>query len=98
MRGGRSPGQAIARAIRAAPAASSREGRTWTGETHPLLEGEAAASRSEPRACRQWQAAPCAGLLGGTSSDGLRSKNPNGLSQKETTSAGITGHSSGRVT
>ena len=32
-----------------------------------------------------------------TSSDGLRSKNPNGLSQKDTTSTGITGQSSGRV-
>ena len=35
--------------------------------------------------------------LGGTSSAGLRSKNPNGLSQNETMSDGITGQSSGRV-
>src|SRR6202042_3174861 len=35
--------------------------------------------------------------LGGTSNAGLRSKNPTGLSQKETVSTGITGHSSGRV-
>ena len=33
----------------------------------------------------------------GTSSAGLRSKNPNGLSQNETESAGMTGQSSGRV-
>src|SRR4029450_2280576 len=35
--------------------------------------------------------------VGGTSSAGLRSKKPNGLSQKETVSTGITGQSSGRV-
>jgi hypothetical protein len=35
--------------------------------------------------------------LGGTSSAGLRSKNPNGLSQNDTVSTGITGQSSGRV-
>ena len=40
-------------------------------------------------------AMPCAGE---TSSAGLRSKNPDGLSQNETVSTGITGHSSGRVT
>ena len=34
---------------------------------------------------------------GGTSRAGLRSKKPNGLSQNETASAGITGQSSGRV-
>jgi hypothetical protein len=34
----------------------------------------------------------------GTSSAGLRSKKPTGLSQKETVSTAITGHSSGRVT
>ena len=34
---------------------------------------------------------------GGTSSAGLRSKNPNGLSQNETESQGMTGQSSGRV-
>ena len=33
---------------------------------------------------------------GGTSSAGLRSKKPIGFSQKETTSTGITGQSSGR--
>ena len=36
--------------------------------------------------------------VGGTSSEGLRSKNPTGLSQNETVSTGITGQSSGRVT
>ncbi len=35
---------------------------------------------------------------GGTSRAGLRSKNPNGLSQKDTVSTAITGHSSGLVT
>src|SRR5213079_1144859 len=35
---------------------------------------------------------------GATSSAGLRSKKPNGFSQKETVSTGITGQSSGRVT
>src|ERR1700728_5355789 len=35
--------------------------------------------------------------LGGTSRAGLRSKKPNGLSQNETVSTGITGQSSGRV-
>ena len=35
--------------------------------------------------------------LGATSSAGLRSKKPVGLSQKETVSTDITGHSSGRV-
>ena len=35
--------------------------------------------------------------VGGTSSAGLRSKNPTGFSQKETVSTDITGHSSGRV-
>ncbi len=34
---------------------------------------------------------------GATSSAGLRSKNPNGFSQNETVSAGITGQSSTRV-
>src|SRR2546430_8711857 len=37
------------------------------------------------------------GWLGGTSRAGLRSKKPNGLSQNETMSLGITGQSSGRV-
>ena len=35
---------------------------------------------------------------GGTSSAGLRSKNPAGFNQKETVSTAMTGHSSGRVT
>jgi len=35
--------------------------------------------------------------LGGTSRAGLRSKKPNGLSQNDTMSVGITGQSSGRV-
>jgi hypothetical protein len=37
------------------------------------------------------------GWLGGTSRAGFRSKKPNGLSQNETMSLGITGQSSGRV-
>ena len=37
------------------------------------------------------------GALGGTSSAGLRSKKPNGFSQNETMSTGITGQSSGPV-
>ena len=41
-------------------------------------------------------ARPCPGC-GGTSSDGLRSKKPNGLSQNDTASTAMIGHSSGLV-
>ena len=45
-------------------------------------------------AAEEWQAS-CG--VPATSSAGLRSKNPKGLSQKDTTSTGITGQSSGLV-
>ena len=64
--------------------------------------GNAAAGwpRSMPAATRGPCSAASRGIsapLGGTSSAGLRSKKPNGLSQNETVSTGMIGQSSGRV-
>ena len=55
------------------------------------------AGRTQPGAAEpspEWQPEL---LSGGTSRAGLRSKNPNGLSQNDTVSTGMIGQSSGRV-
>src|SRR6266536_1471246 len=63
---------------------------------------ERVAGRHAHRHARAWLTVGTGGQacwagLAGTSSAGLRSKKPTGLSQNETVSTGITGQSSGRV-
>ncbi len=70
------------------PRSSGRPPRTWPGSSRTTSTSTGAPQTTSEQPC-QW--------LGGTSRAGLRSKKPNGLSQKATASVGITGQSSGRV-
>src|SRR5215204_1021168 len=86
-------GEILAVAVHLAGAGIGQLGGLATGGGDPLAVDEVGDLDAHRSSC-EWHW----GALGGTSSPGLRSKKPTGLSQKETVSTDITGHSSGRVT